>query len=141
MDDIARMLQSAARSRTAGQSVAALDSYRQAAALARHRGEPALLAHALRHVADIAAEQGAPAAALEAGREAVALYRGLPAAPLDLANALRTEALALRGLAREADAATIWREARALYELAGVPAGVEECDANLDPAAGEPGSR
>lgn len=134
MNDIEKLLKSAREARTDGDIDTALDAYRHAAALARDGGHTTLLAHALRHVADIARETGAASTALEASREALAIYRDTPAvAPLDLANGLRVEALALQSLSRKSDAEPAWREARALYEAAGVLEGVAECDANLTP--------
>jgi tetratricopeptide (TPR) repeat protein len=90
------------------------------------------LAHSLRHLGDLHLDVGSLGAAQEAYAQAVALYRRLPATPaLELANALRPQAL-LNERFGEADAArALWREARNLYLAAGVDAGVEECDRHL----------
>jgi hypothetical protein len=62
----------------------------------------------------------------------VAIYRAESAAgSLDLANALRLNALALADCGRAAEAASLWREARDLYSAAGVQAGIEDADDHL----------
>jgi hypothetical protein len=127
-------LDEARGARTAGNAGLAEKTYAHAAALARSEGNPALRAHALRHVSDLARERGAHGEAPAAAKEAAALYRTAPdARPLDLANALRLNALALGGVAGGNETAFLWREARALYLHAQVTAGVDECDRHLDP--------
>jgi len=119
--------------RREGNRDAAIALYQEAADVARSEGAPLRLAHRLRHIGDIYRESGdAERAALHYG-EALALYRADPEPPaLDLANLLRP--LALLSEARdEPDAAQpYWTEARALYERAGVAAGVDECTRHLD---------
>lgn len=125
----------ARQARTAGDLAAADIGYSRAADLARIEGDQASLAHALRHLSDISRESGSLERALATGREAVCVYRAYGgASPVDLANAMRLNALALERLGRSEEAAPLWREARRLYQLGNVPAGVEECDSHLGPA-------
>jgi hypothetical protein len=128
---IAAMLQEARLARTQGRLDEAARRYAQAADLSRASREPLLLAHALRHVSDIARECGNTTLALQAGEEAVALYRAADSSPLDLANALRANALALQALHASAAARALWEQARPLYLAQGVQAGVAECDRHL----------
>ncbi|MDX1578409.1 MAG: hypothetical protein R3266_07985, partial [Gemmatimonadota bacterium] len=67
-------------------------------------------------------------------REALELYRELEAetSPVELANALRSEALLLEVRGEVAEARSAWTEVRDLYARAGVGAGVEESEARLD---------
>ena len=83
-------------------------------------------------MSDLARERGSVAEALSSAAEAVAIYRSQPEVrPLDLANALRLNALALDDGGRAAEARPLWEEARDLYATAGVTAGVQEADARL----------
>jgi hypothetical protein len=83
-------------------------------------------------VSDLERERGAIDEALAAAVEAVSIYRSQPAArPLDLANALRLNALALTDRAGRTEAAPLWEEARNLYRSEGVSAGVEEAESHL----------
>jgi hypothetical protein len=69
---------------------------------------------------------------LASAREAVDLYRSDPdAKPLDLANSLRLQALALEALSRGDEALPLWREAGRLYEKANVAVAVAECERHL----------
>ncbi|WP_448098223.1 hypothetical protein [Luteibacter yeojuensis] len=52
--------------------------------------------------------------------------------PLDLANALRVNALALQVAGEVAAAQPVWTEARRFYDGLDIRAGVEECDLYLD---------
>jgi hypothetical protein len=125
-------LETARTLRKGGDAAGSEEAYARAATLARAEGDDARLAHALRHVADLARERGAFGESLSAAREALAFYRAAPAGrPLDLANALRLEALALGALGLEGEADAAWREARDLYACEQVAAGVEECDRHL----------
>src|ERR1700745_2638432 len=94
---IAMACDDAHQARKQGRLGEAARYYASAAAMARVAGEHDGLAHALRHVSDLARERGDGPLALEAGEEAVALYRA-GASPLNLANALRVHALALQTL-------------------------------------------
>jgi hypothetical protein len=129
---IEAVIQGARTARELGRIGEARNGYEKAASLARAAGESALLAHSLRHMSELDRKSQNTLAALNAGQEAVALYRAMPdALPLDLANALRVAALAIESHAKSADAAGIWREARELYAGIGVAAGVAECDEHL----------
>ena len=127
---IAAACDDARQARNQGQLDQAGRYYARAAAMARVAGEHGALAHALRHVSDIAREQGDTQLALEAGEEAVALYRP-GSSTLDLANALRLNALALQDFGSEPLSVPLWAEARTLYLAEGVQAGVGECDRRL----------
>jgi hypothetical protein len=126
------MIEEARQARDAGRSGEARLAYADAAELARSEQDGDLRAHALRHVSDLAREHGETGQALTAAEEAVALYRAMPhCRPLDLANALRLNALAPDDFARGYEAALRWGEARDLYASEQVQAGVEECDRHL----------
>ena len=91
-----------------------------------------LRAYALRHLSDVASDRGRFDSALAAGLDALALYRADPqVSQLDLANALRVTARALKGAGRDEEGAQAWREARNFYSACGVGDGVEDCDRNL----------
>jgi tetratricopeptide (TPR) repeat protein len=126
------LLRKAHELRKAGDPVQAEQVYARAGELARTTGDAPALAHALRHVSDLARERGAAVEALAGAGEAAALYRAMEKAnPLDLANALRVEALALEALGRRQEALPVWRQAQGLYELAQVPIAVAECERRM----------
>jgi hypothetical protein len=130
--EITDMLDNARSERNAGRSEAAEQGYSAAAARARAERQQLALGHALRHVSDLARERGSADGALGAAAEAVAIYRAeADARLLDLANALRLNALALTDAGRSAEAATLWQEARELYSSAAVQAGVDEANVYL----------
>jgi hypothetical protein len=129
--EISEMLDMARSDRNAGRHEAAERGYAAAASQARMEGEQIALAHALRHLSDLARERGCPAEALSAAAEAVEIYRQAEARPLDLANAIRLNALALADVGRGTEAAPLWLEVRDLYSLAAVQAGIEEAEAHL----------
>ena len=54
-----------------------------------------------------------------------------PGQGLDLANAMRLNALALTDAGRGAEAKELWLEARELYSSAGVQAGIDDANAHL----------
>ncbi|MEA3062304.1 MAG: hypothetical protein QOJ94_2085 [Sphingomonadales bacterium] len=128
-ESVEKLIAQAYALRRAGDAVAAEAAYSSAARLARSTGDAPGLAHALRHVSDLARERDAPAGALAAAREAADLYRSDAAAkPLDLANSLRLQALALEALGRRAESLPLWEEAAILYGQAGVAVAVAECE-------------
>lgn len=136
-EPIEALLRTGRSERDAGRLAEAQRSYATAADLARREGESDLLAYALRHIAELARRAGDANTSLTAAAEAVAIYRArVPSRPLDLANALRLEALAFAELGRGGDATGVWTEAEALYSDAGVEAGVWECREHLE--AGTP---
>ena len=66
-------------------------------------------------------------------RHSLQIYRALPeVAPLDMANALRASALLKEKIGQRDEAAALWREARTLYETAGIAAGAEEASRRLE---------
>lgn len=131
-NDIDKALSDGRLARNEGRPLDAASHYEQAATLARSVNDHHALAIALRHVADIVRDSGDAKRAFEASREAVSLYRGLGATPLELANALRVNALALRAACEDDKALPLWIEARRLYHSVNVLAGVEECDRYLE---------
>lgn len=88
-------------------------------------------AYALRHAADVRSELGEFSVAGSHIHEAVRLYRALDPVPaLDLANALRVEALN-----NEREAVSSWTEAEVLYTEAAVSAGRDvDTDAGISEA-------
>jgi len=104
-----------------------------AVAVARAVGDPLRVAHAVRHLGQVHHRQGRWDQAEACYREAVDLYEeAAGASPLDHANALRPMAMLLEDRG-DADAAVgVWREAARLYRMAGVTAGVEECEARME---------
>lgn len=125
----AKMLREKAQSRRdANDRTGAAIYYAEAITLLRTTTDTAALAHALRHAAEIRSEMHEYGVAGTQIEEAIRLYRAFdPPAPLELANALRVEALN-----DEREAMRAWREARNLYTAVGVTAGVEECEQHLD---------
>ena len=102
-------------------------SYEQAIAILREENEPLLLAHALRHLGDIHHDRGRNDLAARFYDEALILYRGhAEASPLDLANALRSQALLKEETNHRDEAIALWREAGELYEMVDVEAGAKE---------------
>ncbi len=96
--------------------------------LLRAANDNHLLAYALRHAADIRSQLREYAIAGAHIEEAIRLYRGFdPPAPLDLANALRVQALN-----DERQAHASWKEAESLYAAEGIDEGVGECRAHLN---------
>jgi tetratricopeptide (TPR) repeat protein len=129
--DIDKALEDGRSARNQGDLAGAVRHYEGAVALARAAQEEHALAHALRHIADIVRECGEAERALRASEEAVSLYRRNGWSWLELANALRVNALALLAAGRPEAAVPLWTEARRLYRDVNVPAGVEECDRYL----------
>lgn len=129
-EPVQTLLNAAYEARAAGQRAQGRQGYDDALSAARQVGDARAVAHALRHVSDMDREDGRSIDALEAAREAVALYRSLgEAAALDLANALRLQALAQDELGQPSE--TIWSEARRLFLSLKVEAGVSECEQRL----------
>jgi len=130
--NFARMFDGARAARNAGRRDEAERGYADAGGQARIENDPLALAHAQRHISDLARERGSVDEALSAAAEAVAIYRlQAGSRPLDLANALRLNALALDAADRREEATPLWQEARGLYASVGVAAGVDEADARL----------
>ncbi|MCX6596654.1 MAG: hypothetical protein NTV70_09840 [Acidobacteria bacterium] len=124
--------------RDEGQLSGALGHYQEAAALFRSLDDPARLAHTVRHVGDIHIELAQPGLAGHCYGEALTLYRGLPqTSPGELANALRSWALFQEARGAREEASGIWREVQALYQAAGIAAGVTESTRRLTALANE----
>ena len=82
----------------------------------RMLGNSSTLAPVLRHVAEILADAGRHGEATPYCHEMLALYRALPdAAPLDMANAVRSAAEHERHIGRKEEARRLWQEARERY--------------------------
>jgi tetratricopeptide (TPR) repeat protein len=110
----------------------ALKSYEEAADLYRTVDEPLRLAHTVRHVGDILQENGQFQPALPCYGEALEIYRRhKETPPLDLANALRGFALLKGELGNPQEAKQLWQEAKNLYALVEVQAGVDESEAQI----------
>ena len=104
-----------------------LKLYRQASRVYRDLGDPLKTAHTLRHAADVLCEQKRMDEAAPLYSEALEIYRKhKDTPPLDLANAIRGFALLKEGVGDRTQALSLWREARDLYELTGIEAGVSE---------------
>jgi tetratricopeptide (TPR) repeat protein len=106
--------------------------YRQASRTYRNLGNPLKTAHTLRHAADVLCEQKRLDQAGPLYAESLEIYRGhQDTPPLDLANAIRGFALLKEQAGDGKEALSLWREARDLYELAGIEAGVLESDRRI----------
>jgi tetratricopeptide (TPR) repeat protein len=114
--------------RDSGDRVGAAIYYSEAITLLRNAEATERLAYALRHAAEVRSELREYAVATNHIQEAVRLYRAIDdGGPLGLANALRVSALN-----DEREARASWLEARELYSVAGVDAGVDEANLHLD---------
>jgi tetratricopeptide (TPR) repeat protein len=112
---------------------------RRAIAIRRGNGDVAGLAHALRHLADILIEANRPDEAKPYLYEALDLYEALADAPsLDVADAMRSEAMRLWVIGDDEAALEVWRMVRERYAAldevfrvmtgGGPNPGVEEAD-------------
>jgi tetratricopeptide (TPR) repeat protein len=111
----------------------ALRHYEEAAAIYRRLDESLTLAHTVRHIGDILRESGLLLAAKPCYRESLKIYRShAETPPLDLANAIRGYALLQEEIGENQEAVTLWREARELYTVASVQAGVDEGDRRIE---------
>ncbi len=111
----------------------ALLHYRKAADIYRRLPDPLRLAHTVRHVGDILRSEGSIAEASPCYEEALRVYRQNPeTSPLDLANAIRGFALLRTEAGETEQAKSLWQEARRLYEVENIQAGVQESDAQMD---------
>ena len=130
-DAIEDYLTQARAARGEGRSQDARNAYARAAALSREQRRPLEQAGALWHLADIDLEAGHVHEAMGHAEQAAALYREHAGEPLDLANALRLQALSLDELRRTDQAVAAWTAALDLYRADDVAAGVAECEARL----------
>jgi tetratricopeptide (TPR) repeat protein len=106
--------------------------YEEAVTLYRQLDDPLGFAHTIRHLGDVYHDSGLPELALPCYREALEVYRAqAKAAPLDLANAIRSLAVLRSEMQARDEARVLWEEARGLYQSVGVEAGVAESNARL----------
>ncbi|MHA7818278.1 MAG: hypothetical protein ACX930_01385 [Erythrobacter sp.] len=111
---------------------AAAQRFHEAAEKARVLELAGELAYALRHAALASLEIGDTQRALIAAEEAASIYDRLESTRgVNYANAARLVALAMERLGMGEKSAALWAEARHIYHLHGIVAGVEECDAHL----------
>ena len=119
--------------RDMGRARAAVALYLEAVPLCREGDDPLVLAHTVRHLGDVLRELGDLNAAARCYAEALPLYRTDPAAPpLDVANAARSAAILCEARDDPGQARRLWLEARDLYRVAGVEAGVSESADHLE---------
>jgi tetratricopeptide (TPR) repeat protein len=105
--------------------------YEEAVSILRELNEPLGLAHTLRHLGDVFYETGDAVHAEPCFYEALAIYRSHKTPQLELANAIRSLAVLKSAAGESEEACRLWTEARDLYELTGVQAGVAESNARL----------
>jgi tetratricopeptide (TPR) repeat protein len=105
---------------------AAETNYRHAADMFRTLGDPYRAAHNMRHLADILRETGRPQDAAPFYAESIEFFRNSGEYPLQLANALRGLALLQGDVKDFAGSLQSWAEAKALYQMVSVDAGVAE---------------
>ena len=106
--------------------------YRKATEMFRVLGDEHRTAHNARHLADILRETGRPAEAAPLYSESIEIFRKSGEYPLQLANAVRGLALMQHDLGNATLSLQSWAEARALYQLVGVDAGVAESQRQID---------
>ena len=108
------------------------EHYRQAGEIYRSLGNPLKTANTIRHAADLLREQKRLDEAEVLYVESLEIYRRQKdTPPLDLANAIRGFALLKEDVGDRKEALSLWREARDLYELTGIAAGVSESDRRI----------
>lgn len=116
---------------------AALPYLYEAVAQARLVDAPDLLAHTVRHLGDLYQDLNRFHKAQYCYAEAMKLYEDNPGThDLDLANTIRPLAILFERTGKKANAATYWRAAMSLYELAGIEEGVLECSQGVERCKG-----
>ena len=111
---------------------AAAERFHEAAEKARFLELAGELAFTLSHAAQSSLEIGDPQRALAAAEEAATIYDRIePMRGVNYANATRIVALAKEQLGMGAQAVAHWAEARNIFQIYGVAACVDECDAHL----------
>jgi tetratricopeptide (TPR) repeat protein len=104
------------RLRAEGQLEDAAMHERRAIAIRRGNGDVTGLAHALRHLADILTEANQPDEARPYLHEALGIYEtATDAPPLDVANAMRSEAMRLWVLGDDEASLLVWQLVRERY--------------------------
>ena len=127
------MLERAKELRALGEATRRKDSdasrtnYEEAVRLLRGCDNPQLLAHTIRHLGDVYFENGDLELSGPCFTEALSIYRSVNTPRLDLANAIRSQALYKTHIGHVEEARLLWAEARDLYDLEGIEAGVIEC--------------
>jgi tetratricopeptide (TPR) repeat protein len=111
---------------------AAETNYRQATEMFRTLGDPFRTAHNMRHLADILRETGRSLEAAPFYSESIEFFRKSGEYPLQLANALRGLALLQGDLKDFNSSLQSWAEAKALYQMVNVDAGVAESRKRID---------
>lgn len=106
--------------------------YRRAAELFRSLRDPYRTAHNMRHLADILRETGRSREAAPFYSESIEFFRKSGEYPLQLANALRGLALMQGDLKDFSGSLQSWAEAKALYQMVSVDAGVAESRKRID---------
>jgi tetratricopeptide (TPR) repeat protein len=110
----------------------AVQHYREAAHILKAGPHRLRFAHTVRHLADLLREGGSAVESAVCYEEALRVCREHPETPpLDLANALRGFALLTGGVGDNQEANLLWQEARSLYELVNVQAGVQESERHM----------
>ncbi len=110
----------------------ALKLYEEAVGICRDVGDPLLLAHTIRHLGQFHHDAGRVEDAERRYVQALGIYRAhANPPPLDLANAIRPLAILKEQIGEPNAAKRMWEEARELYEISGVQAGVDECSDRL----------
>ncbi len=104
----------------------AIALYEQAVALCRELNDPLFLAHTIRHLGDVHYEAGQHELAMPHLVEAVAIYRKHDPRPLDLANAIRSLAIAREDAGALNEALRLWEEAHELYVATNIEPGIAE---------------
>jgi hypothetical protein len=117
--------------RRAGRLRECADLYRQAADVFDSAGDLMREAHARRHTADVLLETGDVAGACTEILAVLEFYRQREVGQLELANTLRVAGLAEEGRGELEAARAFWVEARELYGVEGIDAGVAEADRRL----------
>ncbi|MGP8250894.1 MAG: tetratricopeptide repeat protein [Terracidiphilus sp.] len=106
--------------------------YRRATEMFRTLRDPYRTAHNMRHLADVLREAGRPLEAAPFYSESIEFFRKSGEYPLQLANALRGLALMQGDLKDFAGSLQSWAEAKALYQMVSVDAGVVESRKRID---------
>lgn len=106
--------------------------YRQATEMFRTLRDPLRTAHNMRHLADILRETGRSQQAAPYYSESIEFFRKSGEYPLQLANALRGLALMQGDLKDFSGSLQSWAEAKALYQMVNVDAGVTESRKRID---------
>jgi tetratricopeptide (TPR) repeat protein len=107
-------------------------NYRLAAEMFRTLRDPLRTAHNMRHLADILRETGRSHEAAPFYSESIEFFRKSGEYPLQLANALRGLALMQGDLKDFSGSLQSWAEAKALYQMVSVDAGVAESRKRID---------